>query len=91
MANGGMPLAMAGPGKLLTVTGINAGWGLQRRLADMGLTPGVQIKVMNGRCGGPVLIDLRGSRLGLGRGVAQRILVKEAGDGKKGDNSSSGR
>jgi len=78
MANGGMPLVMASPGKLLTVIGINAGWGLQRRLTDMGLTPGVQIRVMNGQCAGPVLIDLRGSRLGLGRGVAQKIMVKES-------------
>jgi len=78
MASGGMPLVMASPGKLLTVIGINAGWGLQRRLTDMGLTPGVQIRVMNGQHAGPVLIDLRGSRLGLGRGVAQKILVKES-------------
>jgi ferrous iron transport protein A len=78
MATGGIPLAMAGPGKLLTVVGINAGWGLQRRLTDMGLTPGTQIRVMNSQYAGPVLIDLRGSRLGLGRGVAQRILVKES-------------
>jgi len=78
MANGSMPLVMASPGKLLTVIGINAGWGLQRRLTDMGLTPGVQIRVMNGQCAGPVLIDLRGSRLGLGRGVAQKIMVKES-------------
>ena len=78
MTSGVMPLVMASPGKLLTVTSINAGWGLQRRLADMGLTPGIQIRVMNGQCAGPVLIDLRGSRLGLGRGVAQKILVKES-------------
>jgi len=78
MAGGGMPLVMASSGKLLTVIGINAGWGLQRRLTDMGLTPGVQIRVMNGQYAGPVLIELRGSRLGLGRGVAQKILVKES-------------
>jgi len=78
MTSGVMPLVMASPGKLFTVTSINAGWGLQRRLADMGLTPGIQIRVMNGQYAGPVLIDLRGSRLGLGRGVAQKILVKES-------------
>jgi len=78
MPNRVMPLVMASSDKLLTVIGINAGWGLQRRLTDMGLTPGVQIRVMNGQCAGSVLIDLRGSRLGLGRGVAQKILVKES-------------
>jgi len=77
MTNEGMPLAMARPGELLRVIGVRAGWGLQRRLVDMGLTPGVQIRVMNSQTSGPVLIDLRGSRVALGRGVAQKILVRE--------------
>ena len=77
MINGGMPLAMACPGEIVTVTGVRAGWGLHRRLADMGLTPGVQIRLINSQMHGPVLIDLRGSRVALGRGVAQKIIVKE--------------
>ena len=77
MTNYDMPLAMARPGEPVTVTGVRAGWGLRRRLADMGLTPGVRIRVINSQMPGPVLIDLRGSRVGLGRGVAQKILVKE--------------
>ena len=77
MANQGMPLAMVRPGELVTVIGVRAGWGLQRRLADMGLTPGVQIRVINSQMSGPVLIELRGSRVALGRGVAQKIIVKE--------------
>lgn len=72
-----MPLAMAGRGGTVRVTGIRAGWGLQRRLADMGLTPGVQIRVMNSQRPGPVMIDLRGSRVALGHGVAQKIMVQE--------------
>ena len=77
MTGQGMPLAMARPGELVRVIGVRAGWGLQRRLADMGLTPGIQIRVINSQMPGPVLIDLRGSRVALGRGVAQKILVKE--------------
>jgi ferrous iron transport protein A len=77
MSGQGMPLAMVRPGELVTVAGVIAGWGLQRRLADMGLTPGVQIRVINSQMPGPVLIGLRGSRVALGRGVAQKILVKE--------------
>ncbi len=70
-----MPLAMVSPGEIVRVAGIRAGWGLQRRLADMGLTPGVQIRVMNSQRPGPVMIDLRGSRVALGHGVAQKIMV----------------
>lgn len=73
-----MPLAMVSPGEVVQVVDVRAGWGLQRRLADMGLTPGVIIRVMNSQRPGPIIIDLRGSRLVLGHGVAQKILVKEA-------------
>ena len=72
-----LPLAMVRPGDVVTLVSIRAGWGLQRRLADMGLTPGVQIRVINSQMPGPVLIDLRGSRLVLGHGIAQKIMVKE--------------
>ena len=75
--NHSIPLAMTAPGELVTVSEVRAGRGLQRRLADMGLTPGVQIRVINSQMPGPVLIDLRGSRVALGRGIAQKIAVKE--------------
>ncbi len=75
--NQDMPLAMVVPGKLVTVTEVRDGRRLQKRLADMGLTLGVQIRVINGQMSGPVLIDLRGSRVALGRGIAQKIVVKE--------------
>jgi Fe2+ transport system protein FeoA len=77
MAAAAMPLALARPGRPLRVVGARGGRGVQRRLADMGLTPGVQIRVISGQHSGPVLIDLRGSRVGMGRGVAQKVLVQE--------------
>jgi ferrous iron transport protein A len=75
-----MPLSLADAGKMLMVTGVNAGFGLQRRLADMGLIPGTPVMVVNGCHPGPLLIDIRGSRLGLGFGVAQKVMVKEVED-----------
>ena len=72
-----MPLAMVSPGEVVQVVDVRAGWGFQRRLADMGLTPGVIIRVMNSQKPGPIIIDLRGSRLVLGYGMTQRILVKK--------------
>lgn len=44
----------------------------------MGLSPGVNLRIIQSQMPGPVIIDLRGSRLALGRGMAQRIIVKEA-------------
>ncbi|MEM0313979.1 MAG: FeoA family protein [Candidatus Bathyarchaeia archaeon] len=53
------------------------GFGLARRLTEMGLTPGTEIKLLRkGIFGGPVEIEVRGVALILGRGVASRVLVK---------------
>jgi ferrous iron transport protein A len=52
------------------------GWGFQRRLEDMGLTPGTTIMVVKSApFHGPIEISVRGSRLAIGRGMADRILV----------------
>jgi ferrous iron transport protein A len=73
-----MPLTLAGPGEKVTVVEIKAGHGLARRLADMGLNQGVTLKIISSQMPGPVLIDLRGSRLALGSGVAHKIMVARA-------------
>ncbi|MFQ6094789.1 MAG: ferrous iron transport protein A [Candidatus Bathyarchaeia archaeon] len=53
------------------------GWGFQKRLMDMGLTPGTTITVVKSApFRGPVEILVRGSRLALGRGMAERVLVE---------------
>jgi len=42
-----MPLSMASAGEVVQIVAFRIGWGLQRRLAEMGLNPGVQVRVMN--------------------------------------------
>ena len=71
-----IPLSMVSSGELVEVVTVKAGWGLQRRLGELGLTTGAQVRVITGHRRGSVLIDIRGSRLALGRGVAHRIMVK---------------
>jgi Fe2+ transport system protein FeoA len=70
-----MPLSMVSSDEIVKIVSIRAGWGLQRRLADMGLTPGVEVRVMNKEGRGPVVLDIRGSRLALGHGIAHKIMV----------------
>lgn len=58
------------------------GYGLVRRLAEMGLTPGTEIKlVKKGSFGGPVEVEVRGVALALGRGVASKVLVRPVKEG----------
>ncbi|MGQ9543551.1 MAG: FeoA domain-containing protein [Candidatus Bathyarchaeia archaeon] len=54
------------------------GYGLVRRLAEMGLTPGTEVKVIrNAPFYGPVEVSARGVSLALGRGVASKIYVRK--------------
>jgi len=55
---------------------IEAGQALKARLAAMGLLPGVQFKIINNSHPGPFVIDLKGSRIMLGRGMAGKLIVK---------------
>jgi Fe2+ transport system protein FeoA len=52
-------------------------WGFEKRLMDMGLTPGTRVTVVKSApFHGPFEILVRGSRLALGRGMAERIFVE---------------
>ena len=52
-------------------------WGFEKRLMDMGLTPGTKVTVVKSApFHGPLEILVRGSRLALGRGMAERIFVE---------------
>lgn len=76
-----MPLTELRKGAAGTVTAIRSrhrrGRGFEKRLMDMGLTPGTIITVVKSApFHGPIEILVRGSRLALGRGMAERILVE---------------
>jgi len=72
-----------------TVTSIKGGRGkghgrgvvCEKRLMDMGLTPGTKVTVVKSApFHGPVEVMVRGSRLALGRGMAERIFVETSNE-----------
>ncbi|MDM8533145.1 FeoA family protein [Clostridiaceae bacterium HSG29] len=50
---------------------------LRRKLQEMGLTKGVRFTVINNTHDGPVVINVRGSKLALGLGMSEKIMVKK--------------
>lgn len=54
------------------------------RLASLGFTPGARLKVVQNFGHGPIIVNLRDTRVALGRGEADKILVKEIGGGEGG-------
>lgn len=71
-----LPLSMVSPGQEVTLAVIHGGRGLRRRLIDMGLNEGVRLRVVEAQSSGPCLIAIGGTRLMLGHGMAQKILVQ---------------
>ncbi|OYT43393.1 ferrous iron transport protein A [Candidatus Bathyarchaeota archaeon] len=70
-----IPLAMLSENEEARVIEVRGGRGLVRRLSELGFTPGARVKVLFSNSPGPVLIDVRGSRIALGRGLLMRIIV----------------
>jgi len=72
-----MPLSLVPANATVVLHRVRGGQGVNKHLAAMGLLPGVRIDVLHNDLRGPVLIGLNDSRLALGRGMAQKLSVKE--------------
>jgi ferrous iron transport protein A len=68
------PLSMAGEGSRVRVVALLGGAGLDKRLTEMGLNPGSELNVRQRR-GGGMVVSRGETRLGLGFGMAHKILV----------------
>jgi ferrous iron transport protein A len=75
MTTTGMSLSSVRTGESVRVKHIDSGHTLLSRLATLGFTPGAQLKVIQNRGRGPLIVSVRGTRVALGRGEASKILV----------------
>jgi len=66
---------MVKTGETVKLNKVNAGQGLKSRLASMGLLPNVEITVVRSGHPGPFVISVKDSKMMLGRGVANKIMV----------------
>ena len=69
-------------GETVTVAEVLGGHGLKHRLLAMGLTRGTAVTLLSSE--GPVVIEVRGARVALGRGEAAKVIVGQPGQGEPG-------
>ncbi len=69
-------LDMVPPGTRCRVIALDVGYGINRRLMQMGLVPGSEVKVLDNSGRGPLVIEVRGVEIALSRGIAKKILVE---------------
>jgi len=55
---------------------LRGGRGFSTRLAGLGVTPGVEVTVLQNFGRGPMIVTVRDSRIALGRGETFKVLVE---------------
>jgi Fe2+ transport system protein FeoA len=70
-----MPLTMARPGERLIITEMRAGRHARERLVSLGLNPGDLVEVINNNNDGRLVIGHNNTRIAIGRGIGEKILV----------------
>lgn len=69
------PLTSVAPGQQVRLVEIMADHQVTHRLAELGLTPGVELEIIQDS-GGSFLVAVRNTRLALRRAIASAILVE---------------
>ncbi len=72
-----MNLLQVRNGKWVKVIGVGGGIVMERRLAQLGFLPGNKLRIIRSApFRGPLLLDVEGREIVLGRGVATRVMVE---------------
>jgi Fe2+ transport system protein FeoA len=73
-------LSQIGAGKTVTVIGLRGGAKFNGKLTSMGISLGFDIQVIEPEPsgGGAMLIGVGGTRLMLGHGMAEKIIVRQS-------------
>ena len=69
------PLSEVADGQTVNIIRIDGGRGMRVRLTSLGLLPNTQVTVVHNGRSGPFVISVKNSKMALGRGVADKIVV----------------
>jgi Fe2+ transport system protein FeoA len=75
-AENGGTLGTVKSGQLVQISSLKGGHHFLSRLASLGFTPGAKLQVIQNYGHGPIIVRLRDTRVALGRGEAEKILVQ---------------
>ena len=73
----GVSLSAVQSGESVQIRRMEGGHQFLSRLASLGFTPGAHLQVIQNYGRGPIIVRLRDTRVALGRGEAQKILVEQ--------------
>ncbi len=79
MSESGSMIALSNTkvGKTYRLVRLVGGQGFRERISSMGLSSGVKFRIITNSGHGPVGLEVRNTKLGIGRGMAEKITVEE--------------
>ncbi len=60
----------------MEIVALDGGKNMHQKLTAMGLTHHAVVRVLRGGDSGPMVVEVRGSRVGLGQGICSKIMVR---------------
>lgn len=70
------PLSQIAAGQTVKLVSVDGGRRLRKRLADLGLSAGQHVRVVQNHFAGPLILAVQhDARLAIGRGMARKIYV----------------
>ncbi len=69
------------------IQAVSGGPGLIGRLASLGITSGIKVRMVR-NIGGPLIVTTNGTRIAIGRGQAQKIVVRRLTAGEEEDKTA---
>jgi ferrous iron transport protein A len=79
MTKHNLDLSAVRSGEQVRIHRIRGGHHFLSRLASLGFTPGARLRVVQNYGRGPIIVNLRDTRVALGRGEAAKIEVEAPG------------
>jgi Fe2+ transport system protein FeoA len=79
-----IPLSRVQAGQTVGVVRVLGGMGVHSRLTGIGIASGVSVEVIRNESRSPVLLGVRHARIAIGRGMAEKVLVRICGTSKEG-------
>jgi Fe2+ transport system protein FeoA len=71
-----IPLNFVSPNEDVFLKEVRGGGQFKRRITDLGLISGTLVHVVYAATVGPIIIEVKGTRLAIGQGMARRIFVE---------------
>ena len=70
-----IPLSFLKEGEVGFIHSIRGGLSVRNRMFEMGLVTGEKIRVWRNHNHGPMMIEVKGTQIGIGRGITRKVLI----------------